>query len=82
MAAGWVKATASLYKLARRLTGTGSFHHLLGLLLPHAALGYGLEQPGDTHHVQNVHQACGCTSHQHEKQETYFSISGAQCTKS
>lgn len=46
--AGWVKATASLYKLAPRLTGTGSFHHLLSLLLPHAALGHGLEQPGDT----------------------------------
>lgn len=30
----------------RRLAGTGALHYLLGLFLPHAALGDGLEQPG------------------------------------
>jgi len=49
--AGRVKATASLPAvmswLVHRLAGAGALHHLLGLLLPHAALGYGLEQPGD-----------------------------------
>lgn len=29
----------------RRLAGTGALHHLLGLLLSHAALCYRLEQP-------------------------------------
>lgn len=40
----WVKAAASLPRatswLVHRLAGTGALHHLLGLLLSHAALGY------------------------------------------
>lgn len=40
----WVKAAASLpwaaSGLVHRLAGTGALHHLLGLLLSHAALGY------------------------------------------
>lgn len=31
--------------LVHRLTGTGALHHLLGLLLSHAALGDRLKQP-------------------------------------
>lgn len=53
----WVKAAASLPRamswLVHRLAGTGALHHLLGLLLSHAALGYRLEQPrwrGDVRH--------------------------------
>lgn len=46
---GWIKATASLRGatswLVHRLTGTGALHHLLGLLLSHAALGDRLKQP-------------------------------------
>lgn len=40
----WVKAAASLPRatswLVYRLAGTGALHHLLGLFLSHAALGY------------------------------------------
>lgn len=40
----WVKAAASLPRvtswLVNRLAGTSAFHHLLGLFLSHAALGY------------------------------------------
>lgn len=45
-----IKAVASLLRaggrLLLRLAGPGALHHLLGLLLAHAALGYRLEEPG------------------------------------
>lgn len=48
---GGGEAAASLPRatscLVRRLAGTSALHHLLGLLLSHAALSYGLEQPGE-----------------------------------
>lgn len=44
MVGEWVKAAASLPRamswLVDRLAGTSALHHLLGLLLPHAALSH------------------------------------------
>lgn len=43
-------------RLGRRLAGSSALHHLLGLLLSHAALSYRLEQPERRtgKHLQNI----------------------------
>lgn len=62
---GWVKATASLPRvtscLVHWLAGTGALHHLLGLLLSHTALGYGLKEPEEEHQRMFRCKLCSCS---------------------
>lgn len=66
------------------LSGTCALHHLLGLLLPHAALSHRLEQPAPTDLIMLYHHTHRNVPHtlMQSFSVTHFSISGAQWTKS